>query len=70
MNRGGDPSFLIGLVLGLALGAAVALIIDEAMESPGDRLQALADSTAARVESAADDAQARVPGAAEGVAQP
>ena len=69
MYKGGDPSFLIGLVLGLALGAAVALIIAEATQGPGDKLEAGIDRAASKLESVADDAQARVTGAAEGVAQ-
>jgi hypothetical protein len=70
MDRGGDPSFVFGLVLGLALGAAVALILAEATKGPGDRLASGLDRAASRLDSVADDAKARVEGAAEGAAQP
>jgi len=70
MNKGGDASFLLGLVLGLALGAAVALILNESMESPGDRLESGFQRAADKLESTAEDTKARVEGAAEGAAQP
>jgi len=70
MNKGGDASFLLGLVLGLALGAAVALILNGSMENPGDRLESGFQRAAGKLESTAEDTKARVEGAAEGAAQP
>lgn len=70
MNRGGDPSFLLGLVLGLALGAAVALIISESTQGPGNRLEAGLDRAASGLESAAEEIKARTTKAADELAGP
>ncbi|HET9494668.1 MAG TPA: hypothetical protein VFR15_10595 [Chloroflexia bacterium] len=70
MNKGGDPSFIIGLVLGLALGAAVALIITESTKGPGDRLEAGLDRAASGLEHAAEEIKARTTRAADELAGP
>jgi hypothetical protein len=70
MNRGGDPSFLIGLVLGLALGAAVAIILTEATQGPGDRLAAGVDRAASELHEASAEIKARTTKEARDLAGP
>ena len=61
-KNGGDASLLLGLVLGIVVGAAVVMIINAALEDDKPSLPA----AKASLESNADDAKARVEGAAEG----
>ncbi|MEO6457961.1 MAG: hypothetical protein ABIO92_06770 [Chloroflexia bacterium] len=61
-RNGGDASLLLGLVLGIVVGAAVVMIINAALE---DDKPSLPEAKAA-LESKADDAKDRVEGAAEG----
>lgn len=61
-KNGGDASLLLGLVLGIVVGAAVVMIINAALEDGKPSLPA----AKASLESNADDAKARVEGAAEG----
>ena len=70
MNRrgGGDASFVIGLVLGLAVGAAIAVIMAEATRSDGPWLTESAQKARESLESKADEASARIEGASEGAA--
>lgn len=61
-RNGGDASLLLGLVLGIVVGAAVVMIINAALEEDKPSLPA----AKASLESKADDPRARVEGAAEG----
>ena len=61
-SNGGDASLLLGLVLGIVLGAAVVMVINAALEDDKPRLS----EAKASLESKAKDAKARVEGAAEG----
>ena len=61
-RNGGDASLLLGLVLGIVVGAAVVMIINAALEEDKPSLP----TAKATLESKADDAKARVEGAAEG----
>jgi uncharacterized membrane-anchored protein YhcB (DUF1043 family) len=65
--KGGDASFLIGVILGIALGAAIAVILAEAMQ---DNNSALNDDVERAKESleSMTDRQARITGASEGEA--
>lgn len=64
-NRGeSDASFLIGLVLGVVVGAAVVFILTSATTEDGGAM--LARRTDDALESKADEAEDRVEGAAEG----
>jgi len=68
-RRKGDASFLIGAILGIVIGAAIAVILAEATQ--GDKLN-LNDTeikqTLASLEAAPDATGGRVAGASEGVA--
>jgi len=61
-KNNGDASLLVGLVLGIVLGAAVIMIINAALEDEKPSLPEAKTS----LERAADDAKSRVEGAAEG----
>ena len=61
-NNGGDASLLLGLVLGIVIGAAVVMIINAAIDEDKPSLPA----AQASLESKADDIRARIQGAAEG----
>lgn len=62
----GDASFLIGLVLGVVVGAAVVFILTSATAENDGRM--LSERTTQALESKADEAEERVEGAAEGAA--
>jgi hypothetical protein len=61
-SNGGDASLLLGLVLGIVVGAAVVMIINAALEEDKPSLPVAQSS----LESKADDIRARIQGAAEG----
>ncbi|MEO8288932.1 MAG: hypothetical protein ABI670_21160 [Chloroflexota bacterium] len=63
---GGDASFLIGIVLGLAVGAAIAIILAEATQPEHPRLNTGIEKAKESLETTADSAKARIEGAAEG----
>jgi uncharacterized membrane-anchored protein YhcB (DUF1043 family) len=65
---GGDASFLIGLVLGLAVGAAIAVILAEATKDDGFRLNESVGKAREALETKVDEASARIEGASEGAA--
>jgi len=60
----GDASFLIGLVLGVVVGAAVVFILTSATAENDGRM--LSERSTQALESKADEAEERVEGAAEG----
>jgi gas vesicle protein len=60
----GDASFLIGLVLGVVVGAAVVFILTSATAESDGRM--LSERTTQALESKANEAEERVEGAAEG----
>jgi gas vesicle protein len=68
---GGDASFLMGLVLGIFVGAAVAIILSPDL---GEEYRTLitdrADKALTTLEGKADRAQDRVLGASEGASPP
>ena len=69
-KKGGDASFLIGLVLGIAIGAAVALVLTpNSGEGNRARLMGSVGEAKDALQSKAGDAKARVLGASEGAAR-
>ncbi|HUP27955.1 MAG TPA: hypothetical protein VM409_05925 [Chloroflexia bacterium] len=64
-RNGGDASLLLGLIFGLAVGAAIVVIINAALE---DDTPSLPEARAS-LESKAEDTKARVEGAAEGATE-
>ena len=56
-KKGGDASLLIGLVLGLAIGAAVAIILTEVSRSGEGEAQQWLEPAKARIEGAAEAAE-------------
>ena len=69
-RQGGDASFLIGLILGIAVGAAVAVIIAEAMQGDGSSLNSDVGRAKESLESVADSGKSRIEGASEGMSTP
>lgn len=65
-RQGGDASFLIGIVLGLVIGAAVAIILAEATQSDGFSLDDGIKKAQDSLESVSD--RARIAGASDGAA--
>ena len=61
-RNGGDASLILGLVLGIVVGAAVIIIINAALD---DDTPSLTEAKAS-IQSKAEDAKARLEGAAEG----
>jgi gas vesicle protein len=69
-QQGGDASFLIGLVLGIAIGAAVALVLTpNSGEENRAKIKGAVGEAKDSLQSKAEDAKARVTGASEGAAQ-
>jgi len=56
-KKGGDASLFIGLVLGLAIGAAVAMILAEVSRSGDAQAQQWLEPAKARIEGAAEAAE-------------
>ena len=67
-KKGGDASFLIGLILGVAVGAAIAVILAEAMQGENPGLNSPVERAKESLESAANDGKGRIEGASEGMA--
>ena len=68
-KKQGDASFLIGLVLGIAIGAAAALVLTpNSGEQNRARIKGAALEAKDTLQSKAEDAKARVTGASEGAA--
>lgn len=67
-NRGGDASFLIGLMFGIFVGAAVAVFLADMTRESGPGLDGNVQKAKESLESKAGEAKNRVEGAAEGAA--
>lgn len=66
----GDASFLIGLVLGIVIGAGLALVLTpNSGEENRARLKSAAGEAKDSLQSKANEAKARVQGASEGAAE-
>lgn len=69
-KQGGDASFLIGLVLGIAIGAAVALVLTpNSGEENRARIKGAVGEAKDSLQGKAEETKARVAGASEGAAQ-
>ncbi len=69
-KQGGDASFLIGLVLGIALGAAVTLVLTpNSGEQNRAKLKVAVGDAKDSLQSKAGDTKARMLGASEGAAE-
>ena len=67
--RGNDASFLIGIVLGLVVGAAIAVIIAQSTQSDNLSLNSDVERAKESLESVANEAKSRVEGASEGLSK-
>ncbi len=66
-RQSGDASFLLGMVMGVFVGVAVALILSpQAGQQDWDKLDNQVEQAKESLESKADEAKDRVEGAAEG----
>lgn len=65
--QGSDASFLIGIVLGLVVGAAIAVIIAQSTQGDDLSLHSEVERAKESLESAADEAKDRIEGASEGM---
>jgi uncharacterized membrane-anchored protein YhcB (DUF1043 family) len=67
-RKGGDASFLIGIILGIVVGAAIAVIIAEATQGDSMSLNNEVERAKESLDSTASNAKARIAGASEGLA--
>jgi gas vesicle protein len=69
-REGGDASFLLGLMLGVFVGAAIAMVL---APQPGEETRAMLSDKARKAgntaQDKADEAKERIEGAAEGAAE-
>ncbi len=67
-RQGGDASFLIGIILGIVVGAAIAVILAEATQGDSPSLHNEVERAKESLDSTANNAKARIAGASEGLA--
>jgi uncharacterized membrane-anchored protein YhcB (DUF1043 family) len=67
-RQGGDASFLIGIILGLVVGAAIAVILAEATQDDNTALSNDVQRAKESLETVSDQSKARITGASEGSA--
>jgi gas vesicle protein len=67
-RQGGDASFLIGIILGIVVGAAIAVILAEATQGDNVSLNNEVKRAKESLDSTANNAEARIAGASEGLA--
>lgn len=65
--EGNDASFLVGIVLGLVVGAAIAVIIAQSTQGDNFSLPGEVERAKESLESVADEAKGRIEGASEGI---
>ncbi len=67
-RQGGDASFLIGIILGIVVGAAIAVILAEATQGDNLSLNNEVERAKDSLGSTSNNNKARIPGASEGLA--
>jgi gas vesicle protein len=67
-RQGGDASFLIGIILGIVVGAAIAVILAEATQGDNLSLNNEVERAKDSLESTSNNNKARISGASEGLA--
>jgi gas vesicle protein len=68
-RRGSDASFLVGVILGLVVGAAIAVIIAQSTQDDKLFLNTEVERAKESLESVADEAKTRIEGASEGLSK-